>query len=142
MVVLLLRHNRINGCHRMRIDIAQYVKLMGQVLEHHTLNRNGSRHNGLATTEAGDQPQRQTTNATQPVTPAAAIPATLQLCLKDGAMTALVREKLLELLHHARYEKPRHKQLPAVDANRAMLAGMVNLHHAVAEVFSISQEIG
>jgi hypothetical protein len=56
-------------------------------------------------------------------------------------MAALVGEELLEFVHHARDEKPGHKQLSTVDTDRTMLARMVDLHHAVAEVFALSRVV-
>ena len=141
MMVLLLLHNRSDGRHRVEIDIAQHIKLMSQVLEHHTFNRDGSSDNGFAATDASNQTQRQTADATQPITTAARIIATLQLLLKNRPMAALVGEELLEFIHHARDEKPSHKQLSTVDTDRAMLARMVDLHHAVAEVFALSRVV-
>src|SRR5471032_603520 len=140
MMVLLLLHNRSNGRHRAEIDIAQHIKLMSQVLKHHTFNRDGSGDNCFAATDASNQTQRQTADATQPITTAAGIIATLQLLLKNRPMAALVGEELLKFIHHARYEKPGHKQLSAVDTDRTMLARMVDLHHAVAEVFALRSE--
>ncbi len=141
MMMLLLLHNRSNGRHRGEIDIGQHLKLMSQVLEHHTLNCDGSSNNSFAATDASNQTQRQTADATQPITTAAGITATLQLFLKNRPMAALVGEELLEFIHHARDEKPGHKQLSAVDTHRAMLARMVDFHHAVAEVFAHSRVV-
>ncbi len=141
MVVLLLRHNRSNGRYRRAVGGGQHLKLMRQVPEHHTFNRDGRRDNGFAATEASQQPQRQPADATQPITTAAGMIAALQFLLKNRSMTTLVGEEFLELIHHARDEKPGHEQLSAIDTDRAMLACMVNLHHAVAQVFALGREM-
>ncbi len=141
MVVLLLRHNRSNGRYRMRIDVGQHIKLMSQVLKHHALNRDGGSDNGFAATHASHQTQRQTADATQPITTAAGITTALQFILENRPMATLVGEELLELIDHARDEKPGHKQLSAIDADSSMLACMVDLHHAIAQVVILSREM-
>jgi hypothetical protein len=63
-----------------------------------------------------------------------AVSAPLQLGLEHSAMATLVRQKLLQFSHHARGKEPRHEQLAAVDTDRAMLTGMVDFDHAVAQI--------
>ncbi|SDA59774.1 hypothetical protein SAMN03159443_01575 [Pseudomonas sp. NFACC15-1] len=141
MMVLFFFHDRSDGRHCVRIDIAQNLKLVGQVFKHHTFNRDGGGKNGFTAAEASDQSQRQAAHPAQPVTAAAGIVATLQFREEDGPVTALVGKKLPELTHHIREEKPGHGQLTAVDTDRAMLTCMVNLHHAIAEVCFVRQDV-
>lgn len=49
-------------------------------------------------------------------------------------MATFVGQEFLELTHHAGYKQSRHKQLAAVDTDRAMLPGVVDFDHAIAQV--------
>jgi len=48
-------------------------------------------------------------------------------------MFLLVTPKLAKLINHGRRPEPRHENLPGVDADRTMLASMVDLHDSITE---------
>jgi hypothetical protein len=62
--------------------------------------------------------------------------ARLKLGREAGAVATLMRQKIFELGDHLGCAPPREPDLRGVDADRAMLAGMVDLHHPVAERFA------
>ena len=107
---------------------------MSQVLEHHTFHGHGGGNDSLAPASPGKQAQHQPAKAAQPVAAAASVASPLQLGLEHRAVAALVGEEFTELTHHAGGKQPRHKQLAAVDTDRAMLTGVVDFDHAVAQV--------
>ncbi|MCF8819169.1 hypothetical protein [Xanthomonas campestris] len=51
-------------------------------------------------------------------------------------MPPLVRPELLELINQTRHGEARHEDLPAINADGSMLAGMIYLEHAIAQVIA------
>ena len=67
---------------------------------------------------------------------AAAPAAARQLGAEQGPVAPLMDEEIAKLADHLGRPPAREPDLGAVDADRAMFAGMIDLHHPVAERFS------
>jgi hypothetical protein len=71
--------------------------------------------------------------------PTAANPASSQLGFEQGSVALLVRHEVLDIFDHFRCTPSREPALRPGDADRAVLAGMVNLQHAFADRSGRSQ---
>ena len=101
--------------------------------KHDALNGGGSRCNGVFSQQAGDQAQRKASTGAQPVTAATGAPSPSQLRLEQSAMAAFVRAEFNEFIDHTGCGDPGHQDLARIDADRAVLARMVDLDDAVAQ---------
>ncbi|MDR6993294.1 hypothetical protein [Luteimonas sp. 3794] len=103
------------------------------MLKNDTLDRRCGCSNSTATEKAGYGAEHKTTHATKPVAAAATAATPLQLSAKNGPMPLLMGPELSKLIDHLWSGQPSHKDLPAVDANSAMLAGVIDLDDSVAK---------
>ena len=105
---------------------------MLQVAKNNALNGNRCGSDCAGPKEAGQQAERQASEAAKPVAAAAGVTAALKLFPKDSAVPQLVRPKLRKLSHKSRRREAREKDLPGVDVDRAVLARVIDLDDAVA----------
>lgn len=111
---------------------------MLQVAEHDTLNRDGGSRDGIRPEQSGKDTECEPSKAAEPVTATALPPAALQLSAKYGPMPLLVCAEPRQLIDHMSCGEPSHENLAGIDANGAMLAGMIDLDDAITEAFSSS----
>lgn len=135
MVLPFLRDDCGDGGHGSRVIAMQGSELMLKMPEHDTLNRDGSGCDGICPEQAGDNAKRESANATKPIATTARPPTIPQLSGEYGPVPLLVSTELRELTDHVSRSDPSHENLAGVDANSAMLAGMVDLDDAVTEIF-------
>lgn len=138
VVLPLLSNDCRNGGNGSRVRAAQGGELMLQVAEHDTLNRDGGSHDGIRPEHASNDAEHEPAKAAEPVAAAPLPPAALQLSAKYGPVPLLVCAEPRQLIDHMSCGEPSHENLAGIDANGAMLAGMIDLDDAITEAFSNS----
>lgn len=112
----------------------QRHQLLLQVPEYDALHRHRRGRDGAGSQKTRDEAKEQATEAAKPIAATAWAVTTAQLCPKDGTVALLVRTEFFEFIDQAGCGQARHEELPAIDVDGAMLAGVIHLEDAVAQV--------
>lgn len=128
--------------HGICVHAAQRDQLPLQMTKHDALDGGGCCGNGLGAEQSGQETQHPATESTQTIASAATASSALEFSRKDRTMVPLVLAEKPKLRKHGRRGPTRHEDLSAIDADRAMLAGVIHLDDAIADAFGGSTRCG
>ena len=136
MVLLLFRENEPERGHRGGILALERRDLLVKVAQNHPFDRNGSGGDRMAAKQTGDETQNRSSRTAQVIAAAPGDTPCLQLGQKAGSVAALMVAEVPEFIDEVRRAPAGGCNLGGIDADRAMLAGMIDLHHPVREAFA------
>lgn len=135
VMVLLIGEDRLDYSDRIRVGFGQRDALLFEVPKHDPLDRTCGCMDGPWSKERGHNPQTCPAQCAKMITPATWPVSSGQFGCEKRAMMPLVGKEIVELGHERGAVPCRNGALPPVDADSAMLSGMVNLDDAVAQRF-------
>ncbi|QFT76952.1 hypothetical protein FIU90_05310 [Erythrobacter sp. THAF29] len=133
MMLLFVSNYCVNYTYHIWVDRSESASLVLQVPEHHPLYSFCGRMDGLRPDHSRQNAKDRPSKSTKVEAVTAWFLTTSQLGLKKSAMTALVREELVQFRYEFGASPFRKSALPSVYVNCTMLAGMIHLDHAVAQ---------
>jgi hypothetical protein len=139
MVCSLVVQDRDNCAARIRIVPAQVAQLCREVSQHDCFHGNRGSRDGPATTQAGQEPQKQTSRPAKMIAPASAPTSTLELAGEYVPVTRFVLLKFFQSRQQAGITPTTGEALAAVDVDRPVFASVIYLKYPVTESLSQSQ---
>ena len=139
MMLPLFDDDLADGGRSFLVDTAQILDLLLHVPKDHALDGNGGCGNGVAPGQAGRRAENQTAEPAPEVASAATLTAASQLLPEARTMPPLMGKEVVQFRQHFRRSPPGEPPLSKIDADGAMLARVIDFHHAVAEGFTSIQ---
>src|SRR3954469_15652129 len=136
MMLLLFNHDVPKRSHGLIVEPGQRLDLRRHVPKHDPLDSHGRGGNGATARKPRQGAEHEAAKAAPGIASASALAAPRQLVPKARAMPPLMGKKMIELRHHLRRSPPGEPPLRQIDAHGAMLARVIDFHHAVAKGFT------
>lgn len=134
MVLLLFSDDGRDCRHSGGIAVLENRKLVRQMAKYDAFHGHRRSHDRARAEQSSQDPQHESAHAAKHVAAAARMIAPRQFRAENGSVPALVRAELDEFVDHVRCRESRQENLPAVDVHGAVLARMIDLDDAVAEI--------
>lgn len=135
-MLLLFREDEPQGGNRGGIPAVERRNLRMKVAQNHPLDRNGGRGDRLATEKTGDEPEDRPSKPAQVITAAPRDTSRVELGQEAGPVALLMVAEVSELVDEIGCAPASGGDLRGIDADGAMLPGMIDLHHAVGKAFT------
>lgn len=121
-----------------RIGVHQFERrnLLVKMAKDDTLDGDGCCCDCSATKKARNRTKREAADSAEVVAAAPLQSASFQHRTKPSAVAQLMVTEVVQLVHHVGRSPAGYPRLGGVDANRTMLASVVDFHHPVAECFT------
>jgi hypothetical protein len=136
VVLPLFTSDVVDRRHSLGVNAAKGDPLCIEVAENDLFHGNRRSSDGTSSEWRRRNTERRSTDGTQPVAAAATDTAAREFCSKHGAVPFLVRLAFRQFRDKRGCHKTRYPSLTPVDADRTLLAGVIDLHDPVAERFS------
>ena len=138
-MLLFFADDRTKRRRRLCVERIEDPELLVHVPKDDALDRDGRGGDGLASGEAGERTKDEAAQTAPEIAPAATSAATGELFGETRTVPTLVREEMVDLLHHVRRSPAGEPPLRAIDADGAMFTRVIDLHHSVAQRLARSQ---
>lgn len=132
MVVLLIGDDLPDGRGRSRVAGSKFRDLILKMPQDDAFDRDGRCRDGPAPNQAGKYPKGQSSETAKMEAPASANASARHLGSEQVAMLPLLLQKFIELRQHVWRAPPGEPALRSINANRAMLAGMIDLEDPIS----------
>ena len=135
-MLLLLMDDLTQSLGRWRVDLIERRKLIVQMAQDDPFDRHGRGGDRAPSQQARDRTERKPANRAKMVAAAAAQSASIEHGLESGAMAQFMIAEMAQFIRQVGGSPSSDPYLGGVNADRAMLSGVVDLHHPVAERFT------
>ncbi len=133
MMLLLFADDPAQRGSRAWVDLFECGNLFLHMPQNDALDGNRGGGNGTPSKQPGHTAKRPTAQSAKMIASAAAQSPSFQLFGEGRPMGSLMLAEMVKLDHQIRCSPASEKSLGGVDADCAMLAGVIDLHHPVAE---------